>query len=71
MEWYFANESTLNAGSAFVPQPPPLPSFSDNDNNNDDDNDQSSLRGLPLPQDNALCPICMRKRTNEAVVSVY
>lgn len=58
--WYLSGEHRLGAAGAgrkALPPPPPPPRA-----------EPDERRGVPLPRDRSKCPLCLRERTNPALV---
>ncbi|KJE93899.1 hypothetical protein CAOG_04617 [Capsaspora owczarzaki ATCC 30864] len=56
LEWWYDSEHYTIAVSLPVPPAPPMPKIPE--------------QGLALPQDASICPLCLKQRTNPAVVAV-
>lgn len=54
--WYQSAEERVTAPTVYpAPPPPPAP--------------KAAEKGIPLPKDKRVCPLCMKKRTNPALVA--
>eukprot|EP00249_Psilotum_nudum_P001875 c14616_g1_i1 orf=248-1411(+) len=55
--WYQSAEERITAPSVYPPPPPPPPP-------------KVAEKGVPLPSDRRLCPLCSQMRTNPALISI-
>ncbi|MCO5568226.1 hypothetical protein L7F22_021922 [Adiantum nelumboides] len=57
MEWWYQSAEERVSAPTIYPAPPPPPA------------PKAAEKGVPLPKDKRVCPLCMKKRTNPALVA--
>ncbi|MCO5596351.1 hypothetical protein L7F22_050412 [Adiantum nelumboides] len=57
MEWWYQSAEERVSAPTIYPAPPPPPA------------PKVAEKGIPLPKDKRVCPLCMKKRTNPALVA--
>ncbi|KAI5058088.1 hypothetical protein GOP47_0026892 [Adiantum capillus-veneris] len=57
MEWWYQSAEERVTAPTMYPAPPPPPA------------PKVAEKGIPLPKDKRVCPLCMKKRTNPALVA--
>lgn len=57
MEWWYQSAEERVTAPTVYPAPPPPPA------------PKAAEKGIPLPKDKRVCPLCMKKRTNPALVA--
>lgn len=57
MEWWYQSAEERVTAPIVYPAPPPPPA------------PKAAEKGIPLPKDKRVCPLCMKKRTNPALVA--
>ncbi|KAH7291460.1 hypothetical protein KP509_29G017800 [Ceratopteris richardii] len=57
MEWWYQSAEERVTAPTVYPAPPPPPA------------PKAAEKGIPLPKDRRICPLCLKKRTNPALVA--